>query len=46
MQEKISTQRDVITQRDNEIIELRDKITQRASQGTDLRRVLDKLALE
>ncbi len=44
--QKIATQRETITQREEEIEELRNKIQDRADQGQDLRHVLDELAIE
>ncbi len=46
LEEKISTQRMAITKRDDEISELRDKITFRARKSDDLRGVLDKQAMQ
>lgn len=39
--QKIETQREVITQREQEIEELRDQIERKADEGADLRHVLD-----
>ena len=46
MQEKISTQRETITRRDNEIIDLRDRINYSSNQAEELRKLLDRLAMQ
>jgi peptidoglycan hydrolase CwlO-like protein len=46
MQGKMNNQRDNIAKREQEIAELRERISQRANQSNDLRRQLDRLVLD